>query len=417
MSTKSREHIGNAFLFGEVLLWSLFPLLVAKSTNILPPLFFAGTSMILAGLFFLGLAVFFQKKRIILPKNAIFPASMGILFILFLFFPLAFFAGQHTSAGNMALIMQTEIAFIFLFFGLLGLERITAKRMLGGALIMLGSMSIVFRGEHGGFSQWDALLLLAMILPPLGNMYQKKVFLVASPVTYGIYRNIIGGIVLCIASGVWEHPLQHISWNIDVALLLVINGVLAFGASKWFFFEGVKRLGVTKSVAISSTAPAITLLLAFLLFGETPTTEQILGLLGVFVGTPLLIAPMAEDILHGKVQKGDGIGKKIGFPTINIKTNTKAPKGVYAAYIKMNGKKYEGIVHCGPRPTFGKNEWRTEIHLLNVDSIKNVPENTEVTVHIIKKIRRIKAFSTRDDLKQALKNDKKAGEEFFSYLQ
>lgn len=58
--------------------------------------------------------------------------------------------------------------------------------------------------------------------------------------------------------------------------------------------------------------------------------------------------------LSGIVKKGDGRGKKLGFPTANILSESSEflRKGVYLTLCELGGKKYNSITNLGYRPTF-----------------------------------------------------------------
>ena len=67
-----------------------------------------------------------------------------------------------------------------------------------------------------------------------------------------------------------------------------------------------------------------------------------------------------EYTISGKVIKGDGYGKKIGYPTINIerrdflKMKTKPVFGVYAGKVKLSAKTYRAGIIIGPTDKEGK---------------------------------------------------------------
>ncbi|MCD6505437.1 bifunctional riboflavin kinase/FAD synthetase [Candidatus Poribacteria bacterium] len=69
----------------------------------------------------------------------------------------------------------------------------------------------------------------------------------------------------------------------------------------------------------------------------------------------------------GRVIKGERIGKKIGYPTANLDTDDQLlpPKGVYAARVKLDGKRFNGLLYIGERPTFEGREMRIEVHILD----------------------------------------------------
>ena len=110
--------------------------------------------------------------------------------------------------------------------------------------------------------------------------------------------------------------------------------------------------------------------------------------------------------IHGKVQKGKQIGKKIGFPTANIdiKDYVMAHPGVYAVRVKKEGKnKYlKGIANLGFRPTFNEKKILLEVHLFNFSG--NL-YNKYLTVEFKRFIRKEKKFKNIEQLKKQIKTD------------
>ena len=109
--------------------------------------------------------------------------------------------------------------------------------------------------------------------------------------------------------------------------------------------------------------------------------------------------------IHGKVQKGRQLGKKIGFPTANIdiKDYVLAKPGVYAVKVKKNSKKYfKGIANLGYRPTFNQKKILLEVHLFNFSG--NL-YNKYLTVEFLKFIRKEKKFKNVNQLRKQIKID------------
>ena len=111
-------------------------------------------------------------------------------------------------------------------------------------------------------------------------------------------------------------------------------------------------------------------------------------------------------ILTGKVVYGDGLGKKIDFPTANIEikeTYKIIPKnGVYLVKTKINSNTYFGMMNIGIRPTVGGTNKSLEIHFFN---FKDNIYGKNVSIEIIKKIRDEEKFSSIDQLNIQLKKD------------
>lgn len=112
--------------------------------------------------------------------------------------------------------------------------------------------------------------------------------------------------------------------------------------------------------------------------------------------------------ITGKVVKGDGIGKQMGFPTANISPqdpNKLVPgNGVYVCRALIDSKTYMGMGNVGRRPTVGNDRLSIEVHLFDFD--KDI-YGQSVTLFFIEKIRDEKKFTGLTELKDQLIKDKK----------
>lgn len=73
------------------------------------------------------------------------------------------------------------------------------------------------------------------------------------------------------------------------------------------------------------------------------------------------------DYISGTVIHGEGNGHKFGFPTANIQPDmpVSLEKGVYAAWVKYDGKRHQGMLYVGTRPTLKLHELTYEIHVID----------------------------------------------------
>ena len=110
--------------------------------------------------------------------------------------------------------------------------------------------------------------------------------------------------------------------------------------------------------------------------------------------------------INGKVIVGRKMGRKIGFPTCNIKLNNYviAKPGVYAVNILINKNKklLKGIANLGYRPTFNQKEILLEVHIFNF--LRNL-YNKSLTIEFIDFIRKEKRFKNINQLKKQINLD------------
>lgn len=107
-----------------------------------------------------------------------------------------------------------------------------------------------------------------------------------------------------------------------------------------------------------------------------------------------------------KVVKGDGKGKEIGFPTINVKPDEDLclKRGVYAGFLEKNENLYKAVINFGNRPTVDGTKTFIEVHLL--ETPENLPkENDTVKIYFIKYLREEKKFDSIENLQNQIKLD------------
>ena len=106
-----------------------------------------------------------------------------------------------------------------------------------------------------------------------------------------------------------------------------------------------------------------------------------------------------------EVVRGDGIGRTIGFPTINqfFPEDFVVPKyGVYASMAKIDGKTYPAVTNVGIRPTVAQDGMRSETCILDFSGDLY---GKKVQVKLIKYLRDETKFPDIEALKRAIGKD------------
>ncbi len=114
--------------------------------------------------------------------------------------------------------------------------------------------------------------------------------------------------------------------------------------------------------------------------------------------------------ISGTVINGQQLGRKLGFPTANIKpTNNKLipANGVYVVKVALNEKKiYKGMLNIGYRPTVTeKKSVQIEVHLL--DFSEQIYGHS-IEILFLHKLRDEIKFNSTEDLVKQLEKDKQA---------
>ena len=110
--------------------------------------------------------------------------------------------------------------------------------------------------------------------------------------------------------------------------------------------------------------------------------------------------------IFGRVISGKGRGRKLlNFATANIETPLDKiipVNGVYLVEIKIDNRKYYGLMNIGVKPTFKESERTIEVHIINFN--KKI-YNKKVVVNILQKIREEKYFNHPVLLKKQIEDD------------
>jgi riboflavin kinase/FMN adenylyltransferase len=110
--------------------------------------------------------------------------------------------------------------------------------------------------------------------------------------------------------------------------------------------------------------------------------------------------------LAGTVVRGDGLGRRLGFPTANLDVTGLAlpPQGVYAVHAETGGKTYRAVLNIGHRPTVQKPnpQLRVEAHL--IDFAGNL-YGQELEVAFVEKLRAEKKFGSLAELRRQIGQD------------
>lgn len=129
-----------------------------------------------------------------------------------------------------------------------------------------------------------------------------------------------------------------------------------------------------------------------LLSGDVKTAHE-------FLGHPFC--------LHGKVIKGDQIGRKIGYPTANLFVEESykliPSDGIYAVKVWIDGKEFGGMAYIGHRPTINGMSRNIEVNIFDFDA--DIYGQT-IGMEFLHYLRGDQKFNSLDELSQQLALDK-----------
>ncbi|PZD78504.1 bifunctional riboflavin kinase/FAD synthetase [Mesonia sp. K7] len=175
-----------------------------------------------------------------------------------------------------------------------------------------------------------------------------------------------------------------------------INDLKQLGKEFRFTVEEISKQDVDE-VAVSSTK-----IRKAILEGDFDTANK-------YLGKPFVI--------NGKVEKGESVGKKLGFPTANIKISESykiiPKKGVYVVQSQIEGKNFFGMMNIGNNPTFENRKPSIEVYFLHFDG--NLYDKS-IQIEVLTRIRDEKKFHSVELLVEAMQQDLKFTENYIQNL-
>jgi drug/metabolite transporter (DMT)-like permease len=257
---------------------------VKFSNQELPPFWGASLRFIIASILLFGIT---QLRTIPLPKGAALTGSA--LFGLFSFainFGLLYWALTKVSAGMASVMFATIPLITLLIASLIGQEKLTWRGIFGAAIVIAG-IGLVFIEQLKfdiPFIYLGAVLLGAVSAALSGIVV--RYFPRSHPIATNTIGMGIAAVLLLIlslfAGETWGLPTLLSTW---LALgWLILSSIVGFVLIVWL----LSRWSATATSYIGVLTPIVTVVVASLLAGETPTLTFLGGLVlvlfGVYVG-------------------------------------------------------------------------------------------------------------------------------------
>jgi len=111
--------------------------------------------------------------------------------------------------------------------------------------------------------------------------------------------------------------------------------------------------------------------------------------------------------VRGAVVEGNRVGRKLGYPTANLKVMpgfVVPAQGVYVGFVKLDNRWFKSMINIGIRPTLDQHNVTVEAHILEFD--RDIYGQT-IEIHFIRRIRHEMRFPSLEALKMQLHSDRR----------
>ena len=287
---------GGTFVAGKILSDALAPLLAAS-------LRFSLASIAL--LLFLGLARIPLARPTV--KQTLQLAMLGFFGILF--YNLCFFHGlQYINASRASLIVALNPAVIGLASWWLFKERLNRLKVIGISLCIGGAgLVIVSRDPSlllGGAQSWmgDLLIFGCVLGWGIYSLFSRGLNDSLGPLQTVTWSILLGTLMLWIVCAIGGEARVEPLRGLDIQqwLSLLYLGVLGSALAYIAWYEGIHRIGATRSGVFIALNPLTAVLLGALLLDERLTPLMVAGggliLSGIFLCNKTLARPEKKTI-------------------------------------------------------------------------------------------------------------------------
>ena len=274
---------GGTFVAGRYLAGNLSPLLAASLRFLLASV---------------ALLVFLRMARIKLVRPS--PRQWRQLLLLgffgIFFYNLCFFYGLHyINASRASLIVALNPAVIGLASWLLFKERLSRAKVGGIAVCIAGaSMVIVSRNPQlltGGADAWlgDLLIFGCVLGWGVYSLFSRELNQTLGPVQTVTYSILLGTVMLWMSCIVRDEVSVAAITQLGAQqwLSLLYLGVLGSALAYIGYYDGIRRIGATRSGVFIALNPLTAVIFGALLLDEPLTLAMCLGggliLAGIFV--------------------------------------------------------------------------------------------------------------------------------------
>ncbi|MFA5954701.1 MAG: DMT family transporter [Patescibacteria group bacterium] len=291
--SKKQENVGVIFAFIAAAMAGMFPVLVNRGAQSIPPIMFAAITTLLAACGSFVYAILKGKLHELGNRKSYASLAMITLCIVVIPYTLFFVGASKTSGVNSSLLLLSEIIFTLLYTPFIG-EETTINKLLGAMGVLIGASFILYNGKFG-LNTGDLLVIVSTATFPIGNFYAKKALNFVSPAIILFIRFLIGGLLLLALSLVIEPHSNVLELVLVHWKLILFTGFILLGVGKVVWYEGLKRLDISKAISLVMTFPLFSLIFLVGFFNESLSFYQLVGIAIMAVGVFISIKRASVD--------------------------------------------------------------------------------------------------------------------------
>lgn len=329
---------------------------------------------------------------------ALFSSVLGTLW-----FTTALLATQYIPFSVVFLLQKLQPIFVIAAAAVFLREKITRKYLAFACLALIAAFFVTFPNGRiifaSGGNLRAAFFALAAAFAWGTSTVFSRMMLAKLPdravtTLRFFFATLMSGILLVFMR---QAPSLTTVTNSQLATFVIIalsTGMLAL----YIYYKGLARTPAIISTILELIFPVSAVLIDVILYKSVLLPSQYLAAIVLLFAAYKLGSMRKNKAKFTTTQiKGKGLGKKLGYPTINmaIPRELDVQTGIYAAKVWVGKMVYMGALHFGPIPTFADDKNSLEIFLLDVNrrSEKKI-DNKTYNVELVQWLRPVMKFES-----------------------
>ena len=263
------------FIALMVLLWSGNYIVAKIALREVPHLLLMGVRFLMAGA--LILPVYFARPRIALTRRDMARLVMLGVFGVALNQVLFIVGISKTTVAHTGLLIALIPVLVLIIAGSLGMEKITATKVLGMGLAIAGVA--ILQSARGGNASvlGDAFVFLAAIVFAVFTVMGKKTLEKVDPITVNTF-GYVGAALVLLPVTVWESRAMPITrFSPTVWLCLLYMAAFSSVFCYIIYYAAIRRMPASRVSALSYCQPVLASLMAVAWLGEQITVPLVAG--------------------------------------------------------------------------------------------------------------------------------------------
>ena len=270
------QRLGYLFAVLAAIMFGSVSVLAKPLVSSIDPILLASLVYIISAI---TLSPFAKKKQKLVKKDILLIISIAVCGAVIA--PSLYFVGlTHASASDAALIANGEVFFSVLLAVIFFREKLRVVGWIAIILVLSGMIIITTNLNFADFTLQqvhykDMLLILSMLFWGIDNNLSRYLAQKINVANIAQIKSAIGGVMLLvIALLVFK---VDINVGMDQIIPILVLGSIGFAASLYFFLQGLKRIGIVRTITIFSMSSVFGLVASSVFLAEQISWYQIMA--------------------------------------------------------------------------------------------------------------------------------------------